>query len=463
MYKGKFQNNAPTTPPRKQKKGRSVKVGTIVFYCLLLVFILIFCIALSIAMNGLNDWLVRFEASQPTAKCEAVFTELFQDPDWQQIYELSSTPGDITAEDYASYMAQKVGDQALTYIETSAGLSGNKKYIVRCGSEKVATFTLCNNAPDADIPDWQLGTVEIFYTARLSITVMAPPECTVLVNGQALDEGYVIRSVSTKAEEFLPDGVHGYRMNEMAVHNLLTEPEVQVLDEQGSPLELHYDSQTRCYSVDAGSPEIIEEHRQTLVAAAETYCKYMIGDASRTALRNCFDSRSDIYRTITENTTWMQNYARYDLGEAEISNYYCYSDEYYSARICLTLEVTRKNGSVKEYQLDNTFFLKKAGDQWLVWEMINSNPQDTVTAVQLTFISQDQVVHSEMVNAESSKLMLPQVTAPEGKTFTGWFTQTVGENGVTTMELTFEPSEDGSVRLPADTLLEPMTLYALYQ
>lgn len=471
MYKGKFQNDTSggthvkpvSTAAPKQKKKRSSKVGTLIFYSLLLAFILIFCIAFSVAMNRLNDWLVRFEASQPTAKCQAVFTELFQNPDWQQIYGLSDATGDITAEEYAGYMDQKVGDQALTYIETSAGLSGDKKYIVRCGSEKVATFTLCNNAPDADIPDWQLGTVEIFYSAGLSITVMAPPDYTVLINGQALDDSHAIRTVSTKAEDFLPSGVHGYRMNEMVVHDLLTEPDVQVLDSQGNQVELHYDSQTRCYSVDAGSPEITEEHRQTLITAAETYCKYMIGDASRTALRNCFDSRSDIYRTITENTTWMQNYARYELGEAQISDYYCYNDEYYSARVALTMKVTRKDGSIKEYELDNTFFLKKAGDQWLVWEMINSNPQDTVTAVRLTFVSQDQVVHSEMVDAESSKLTLPQITAPEGKTFTGWFTQTVDENGVTTMELAFEPSEDGSVRLPADTLLEPMTLYALYQ
>ena len=52
---------------------------------------------------------------------------------------------------------------------------------------------------------------------------------------------------------------------------------------------------------------------------------------------------------------------------------------------------------------------------------------------------------------------------PEGKTFTGWFTQKVDEAGATTLELAFEPSEDGTVRLPADAVLEPMTLYALYQ
>ena len=463
MYKGKFENTTAAPTPRPRKRRRGITPGTLIFYGLLIAFVLVFCIGMSIAMGALNNWLVRFEASQPTAKCEAVFNQLFQEPNWQDIYQLSGTSTGITAEDYASYMEQKVGQEKLTYIETSAGLSGDKKYIVRCGSEKVATFTLCNQAPDTDSPDWQLGTVEIFYTARLSITVMAPPDHTVLVNGQELDESYVIRSVSTKAEEFLPEGVHGYRMNELLLEDLLTEPEVQVLDSQGSPVELNYDSQTRCYSVEAGSPEITEEHRQTLVNVAETYCKYMIGDASRTALRNCFDSSSDIYKTITQNTTWMQNYASYKLGTAEISDYYCYSDEYYSARVALTLKVTRKDGSIKEYQLDNTFFLKKTGDQWKVWEMINSNPQDTVTAVRLSFVVDDQVIHTEMVDAQSSKLTLPQVTVPEGKTFTGWFTQKVDEAGATTLELAFEPSEDGTVRLPADAVLEPMTLYALYQ
>ena len=95
--------------------------------------------------------------------------------------------------------------------------------------------------------------------------------------------------------------------------------------------------------------------------------------------------------------------------------------------------------------------------------MTNSNPQETVTSVRLTYLSEDQVIHTEMVDAETNALTLPEVTAPEGKTFAGWFTQTVNENGGTTMELVFEPSESGSVRLPSDTVLEPMTLYALYQ
>ena len=472
MYKGKYEasrghqsrpNPSTNAPRSRRRQRRSRRVGTIVFYSILLIFVLLFCNALNIAMKRINDWLVKFEASQPTAKCEAVFNDLFKDPDWQQIYDLSTDEGNITAADYESYMTQNFGDQELNFIETSAGLSGDKKYIVRCGATKVATFTLCNKAPDADIPQWELGTVDVFYSAQLSVTVMVPPDYTVFINGSALDDSYVIRTTATKAEDFLPDQVHGYRLNEMVVHDLLIEPEVKILDPQGNPVETEYDSETRCYRVNVGSPEITDEHSQNLVDAAQTYCKYMIGDASRNALRNYFDSNSEIYKTITQNTTWMQSYASYKLDPAEITDYYRYNDEYYSARVSMSMKVTRKNGTVKEYNLDNTFFFKKTDDQWLVWDMINSNPQDSVTNVRLTYVSEDQVIHTEMVDANSSKLVLPEITVPEGKTFAGWFTKTVNEEGTTVTTLVFEPSEDGTVRLSSDSVLEPMTLYALYQ
>ena len=481
MYKGKFQssskgdNATKRREPKPQKckekklptsgetskKTRKRKVGTIVFYSILGVFILAFCIGLAIAMNALNDWLVRFEASQPNAKCEAVFSELFQDPDWTQIYELA--PGDITAKEYAQYMEQKVGDTKLTYIETSAGLSGDKKYIVRCGSEKIATFTLTNTNPNADIPDWQLGKVEIFYQAELSVYIQTLADYTVLVNGQELDDSHVIRTIATEAQAYLPEGINGLRTKELAVHNLLTEPEVQVLDPQGKPVDLQYDNQTHRYTTVIDPPEITEEHRQTLVTAAETYCQYMIKDATQADLRKCFDKDSEIYQTITKNDVWLQNYASYELSEVAISDYYRYNEAYFSGRVALTLNVTRRDGTVKEYKLDSTLFVKNEEDQWLVWEMINSNAQDTVVHVLLTYVSEDQVIHSEMVDAYSNKLTLPKVTAPEGKTFTGWFVQSENEKGNTTMELVFEPSEDGTVTIPDQTVLEPMTLYALYK
>ena len=140
MYKGKYADPSTASPaPRKKSIA-----GTIIFYVFYVLLILAFVVGISYAMNILRDWLVRFEASQPNYKCEEVFTDLFSDPDWEKIYELSDTE-DTTFENsaaYEAYMTQKVGDRKLTYLETSAGLSGGKKYIVRLDDEKIATFTL---------------------------------------------------------------------------------------------------------------------------------------------------------------------------------------------------------------------------------------------------------------------------------------------------------------------------------
>ena len=72
-------------------------------------------------------------------------------------------------------------------------------------------------------------------------------------------------------------------------------------------------------------------------------------------------------------------------------------------------------------------------------------------------------IEAFFVDAKQQTLNLPAVTAPEGKTFAGWAVQTTDAKGNITMTLKFTPDENGQVHLAADTVLEPMTLYALFE
>lgn len=471
MYKGKFENNeaAPVRRPSPRrrapaKKNRSRK-GTIIFYSIYAAVILVFFVGIGIAMGALNDWLVRYEASQPKVKCQEVFEDLFGDPDWAEIYTLAGA-ADTAFEDesvYAAYMENEVGDRKLTYIETSAGLSGDKKYIVRLGNEKVATFTLTADNKDADIPDWRLGKVEIFFTRGNSFTIITDASNTVTVNGVKLDSSYTVRTVTTAAEKYLPEGVHGYRLAQYQVHGLLAEPEVLATNAKGEPVELTYDAETATYTQDLSAPTIGDSEYDTLLTAAQTYCRYMIGAAGRADLKNCFDSTTQIYNTITTNTTWMQNYKGYDFSKETITDFYRYSDTLYSAKVNVTLMVTRKNGTVKDYVLGNTFFVQKQDGQWKVIEMTNVNVQEQTTMVRLTYMNGSEQLSSELVDANSKALTPPAVTAPEGKVFSGWFYETVDENGKKTMSLAFLPDENGNVTLSGETALEPLTLHALFE
>lgn len=466
MYKGKYHDPNAARPRQKKPAKRRGLVGSIIFYTFYAALILVFVLGMSFAMNALEDWLVSFEASQPKVKSQQVFQQLFADPDWAGIYAMAGVQNTAYEgkDAYAAYMEAKTADLELTFLETSAGIDQTKKkYNVKAGTEKIATFTLVDTTGgESEVPDWQLDQVEVFFTREQSCTIRTVPGYTVLVNGVAVDDSHIVRTVTTGAEKYLPEGTHGYRSTELYIDGLLMPPEITILDEAGEAWTPVYDESSNTYSYDLTTAAIGDSEYQTLLNAAQIYCKYMIGAVGKSELKACFDADSEIYNTIVSNDTWMQSYAGYDFGPEAITDYYRYSDSLYSARVKLTLDVTRKNGTVKQYELDSTFFLTQSGNDWLVTEMTNVDVQQQTTLVRLTYMNGSELLETSLVDASSSFLTPPAVTAQEGQVFTGWYYETTAEDGSKTMTLAFLPDESGTVSLGGATL-EPMTLYALFE
>lgn len=445
------------------------RTSTKIFYSALLVILLLGVIGLSIMTTALKDWLVRYESSQPDNKSQAVFTDLFLKPNWGRIFDLSGeeATGQVNAKSYAKYMEEKVGDTPLSYIETSAGLSGNKKFIVRAGTEKVATFTLTNSTPNAEIPTWTLDDIELFYTCDISLNILTPGYW-VSVDDIVLTDEHIIRAEVTKAEDYLPEGVLGDRLCLMTIGGFMTEPTVEVRDKLGNPVPMVYDADTHTYYPNVPvPPELMPDDPEYLVLlnAAKTYCAYMIEEAEETDLALYFDTQSEIYQTVTAGDNWVQKNKGFDFTEETISNYYRYNDNLCSAQIRLTMNVTRTDGTVKAYDLDHTFFMERTQNSpWLVTNLINGDVQQRQTRVRLTYMADGETLASEMVAGNSKTLTPPAVTVPEGKTFVGWFVEKEAEDGKIIMELVFDPpGEDGQIHLPKDTELDPMTLHARFE
>ena len=58
----------------RERKTR--KKGSVVFYSVYLIGILVFFMVLAALLTPLNDWLVRYEAAQPNHKRDEVFMQL---------------------------------------------------------------------------------------------------------------------------------------------------------------------------------------------------------------------------------------------------------------------------------------------------------------------------------------------------------------------------------------------------
>ena len=479
MYQGKYLANAKTgkaprtsNTPKPPKQKKRITAGTVIFYTLYFLGILACVLGIRYGMGLLEDWLIRFEASQPDTKSQEIFQEIFADPDWAALYDRCGLEGTEFEgkEAYVRYMENKVGDAELTYSMTSAGLSGGQKYIVRLGEEKLGTFTIQNTVTgELEIPDWQLENIELLNYPRVqNVTVVTQPGRTVTVNGVPLDESYVVKTVSSLVESYLPEGIHGPSSATLYADGFLVAPEVLVIDVEGNLVEMTYDAATCTYSESAQEQtfsEIPEAEKNALIEATHAYSKALIG-ANKSAWKKLFVKDTEIYKNINglvANDSFFKGYTSFGFTDAVVSEYCRYTDDFFSAKIQLTLNTYRADGSVKPFEVDSTIFMTLSKGTWLVQNITNVNVHETTTLVRMTWMQDGQILSSGMVDASDDILMPPAVTAPDGKEFLGWFKETMDANGDTTLSLIFAPTDSGNISLPSDYTLEPMVLQARFQ
>lgn len=467
----------PQSTPQKKKKGP--RTGGVIFYTLYFLFILVFFVGTYVGLLWLRGWLSDYEAAQPTAKAQQVFEQLFTNPDWSALYEASGAQDSPYEgeEEFVSYMQEKVDPSQLSYLETSAGLSGDKKYEVRMGSEVIATFTLVDKNTDAaaaalgdlgTIPDWQLGEVEVKFQREGTYRIQILEGHTAYVNDVALDDSFTIQKASTMASEYLPEGVTGIRMCTQEISGLMTTPTVTVFDEKGTQLQVSYNEETKTFAeqVDGSSAAISDEQKNVALEASKTYCLYMIERADRTDIAKYFDPTSDAYKTITGlGELWVQGNSGYEFRNESVSNFASYSDSLFSVRVAMDLVVTRTDGSEKTFSNDHTLFFQKSDSgKWQAFAMTNKDVSLPVGQVRLTFMQGETQLTTGFYDTDSKEIVTPLISnIPDGKVFVGWVREDEDENGNTTLTLVFQPDSEGKVTVPDGTTLVPMTLYAYFE
>nr|MBQ8245033.1 hypothetical protein [Oscillospiraceae bacterium] len=469
--------SAPQPETRKQKKGP--RLGGVIFYTLYFMFILVFFLATYLGLKWVHGWLADYEAAQPSYKAEQVFQQLFTDPNWGDLYTAAGAKDSAYEgkEEYVTYMESKVGDSALTYMETSAGLSG-KKYVVRLGNEKVATFTLVdknevssslsleNLENITDIPEWVLGSVEVFFQRQGSYRIEKMDGHTAYVNDVALDDSFTIMEATTIAAEYLPEGLTGVSMCTQEVTGLMEKPTVTVIDEDGAPVEVTYDEASRTFTARTEVNTMAEEQKEAALEAAKINCLWMIEEVKdRGKVAKYYDAGSKPYKDITTlGELWMQGHAGYEFKNEEVSKFASYGSDMFSVYVSLDLDVTRKDGTVKNHDFAKTLFFKNISGSWKVVEWTNVDVSQPVGKVRLTFMNGTEQLTSSLVSNNLKELVTPVIPVPEGKVFSGWVREDIAENGDTTLTVVFQPDPvSGKVVIPEGTTLEPMVLYALFE
>lgn len=476
---------APAPTPQKHTqtqapKKKGPRLGGVIFYTLYFLFILVFFLATYLAMQWVNGWLLDYQAAQPDVKAESVFSQLFTNPDWDALYVASGVEDSPFEgkEQFVTYMNNRVDPTQLTYLETSAGLSGGKKYVVRMGDTQIATFTLTDQSQQnttetglgrfTHVPDWQLGAVEVFFQREGTYRIRKQDNHTALLNGVTVTDDYTIQVASTKADAYLPTGTKGNSICLQEINGLMEKPTVEIFDETGAQMEVSYDEDTQTFSEGLQGSTIDVQEKTAALGAAESYCKWMIEELTdRGTLAKYYDPTSEAYKKIARlghYDLWAQDNDGYEFKNEEITNFVRYSDTLFSCRVTLTMEVkVRIDGSTKSFDYaQSLFFSKNDSGNWLCYASTNEDVSQPVGKVRLTFMQGETLLLSDLFETESKQIITPMITVPEGKVFSGWVRREE-EDGKTTLTLVFQPDSSGVVDIPEGNSLTPMTLYALFE
>lgn len=482
-------NTALTTPKRKtvqpaaatmptleksakpiQKSRRGPRLSGVIFYTIFFLCIFLFYTATYFGLLELRDWLTRYEMAQPTTKSQEIFTTLFSNPDWDNLYDIANIQNAAygSKADFVSYMENRVGETDLTYVETSTGLSNDKKYIVRVGNEKIATFTLVNHnqsASQTEIADWQLGSLEFFVQYNESYYIKKLDGHAAYVNDSPLDDSLTIRISTTNAEGYLPEGVTGIRVCTQQITGLASKPNVRIVDAAGNEMKVVYDDSTHTFTEQSEVNSISDTEKDLAINAVKTYALYMIKRAGEGDISEYFLRGSNAYNAITDTERgFVQDAASREFVNETVTNYCRYSENLFSVRVSVTLNQYRSSGSVKESTIEQSlFFEKQSTGKWMCYAMTAVDVFQPVEKVLLTFMNEDVVLDSNFHDSSINTLTCPTVSAPEGKVFSGWMVEGTDEMGQPVMNVVFQPDENGVVSISSESSLDPMILYPLFE
>lgn len=381
------------------------------------------------------------------------FAQLFAQPDWAQLYAragLRDTEFEGAAA-FAAHMQDRVGDKTLTYYEVRTDLADTHRYLVFLEDEKIAAFTMRGEGT-------QIAGLELFYEPAVSVTVETPVGYTALVNGVALDERFTVRTMETKAEKYLPEGVHGLRRQWQTVTGLLAEPQVTARDENGQPVQLQKDAKTGIYRIaEKNAPEITAQQAELARKAAIADAMYAIGAISNAQLGEYFDKNAPLYKMLITNPRNLQKYtsACVDESTMTVGEYCRYSDTLYSVNVKLTQKIIRTTGTLKVYTADKTYFFTEIDGVYRVTAYTNEHVTQPLEQVRLSFVTDGDTVR-QLVCTTDAAVAAPEVMAPQGQKLVGWATKAVDGNQIT---MTIRVLPDGTVL--GD--LEPMELYPVFE
>ena len=358
------------------------------FYAVLALFVIVGICLVAYGLSVLKLWMADYEQSQPKYAAEEIFNTYFKNPDIAKF--IKETEYTISpAEDFShleKYVKDQIGSGEITYSKTVGSVDGKEqKYVVSAGDYKFAQFTVVDSGERTEYnnPKYVLGGYEFFYvTETTSVTVTAPSDAKVTVNGYELDESYIVSTKETETCKHMPSVImhndnpaQGIKYSTYVIDGLLYPTEnIKVTDKYGADCQVKKLSDGS-FSADINyNTETEKLHSEKALAFAKGYAQYAQGCGKFGDFSSTIDKESSIYTKIrTMATHFVHPHDSCEFTDERLTQWYEYSDDVFSCRVSFTWHAYKKNAPEAYEYIDMTLYFHKVNGEYVLYYMITNS------------------------------------------------------------------------------------------
>ncbi len=347
----------------------SIKIHS-TFYKIYFSFLAVFFVLLFAGAIALNVWLGEYNKGIPETVSEQFFTDNFLNLNVDNIILMSGITANEfeTEDDLKAHLADLFSKDILTYTSISTGVNDTaKKYIVKSGEYKIASFTLKADEKNDYYPD----TLELHlpHTALSEYKILNTS--TLSINGVPVSQEYISSSENHSSADFLPDNVTAPQWVTYSIPGLTKNPEVTVTDRNGNNPQLIDVDGVLCEDIVYDEPE--SEVVDRLVLAAKQYAICMQNDASKASVAKYLKKGTDLYSSfMSAENMFVWNHSGYSFENEKVSEFFRYDENTVSCRISFTHCLHKAGYEDYKDHTDITYFATNESGEYLIFARYNN-------------------------------------------------------------------------------------------
>ena len=360
-----------------KKENRKKKKGLLSsrFYRIYFVVVAVALVAIVIGLVWLNGAVADYEVAQPVHAAEEV-AALFEEGDWDRIYDLDTSAKDISDGDRALYverLTELTDDGDIAWSPAFSSNPDEVKYTVTLEDDKLATFTLVPSGQTTSHGNrlWKLGSITTHVAVEgteaagdLSVApfrVKAPEGYTVTVNGRELTaEDAIATGEAIFQADFLPEGVTAPTMTEYAFFSEEGEPVLSAKDASGKEATVEPDGDSRWVCNLKEDEDFKNQFSSAIVALAERVAKYTVKDLSRNGIMKDVAGESPAESILKKfSNDWAPPHKTATVTDAKVTDFHVLSDDCFTCHVEFTFTLRTRRGNDYVYPTSYTFCVVK--------------------------------------------------------------------------------------------------------